>query len=259
MLQQLAPWLGLFLLAIPIGMLGSLTGAGGGFLIVPLLLVLYPDEPVSILTSISLAVVAINATSGSVAFARFRLIDYRVGLTLAAAGIPAAVLGVMATRLIPRGTFDLVFGLLLTAFGVYLLTRTKSDEQPARPASLNAPLTVGLGSTIGLLSGLLGIGGGFLLAPLLIQVLGYPALVAAATSQFNLALTAFAGTIAHIVSGEFDHGQRRTIALGLGVLAGSQLGARLARRVRARWIVRALAVSLVLAGLRISLSFFNLP
>src|SRR6266545_6454317 len=233
MLLEAAPWLGLFLLAIPIGMLGSMTGAGGGFLLVPVLLVLYPAEPVSVLTSISLAVVAVNAASGSAAFARFRLINYRAGLTLAAAGIPASVLGVWATRLLPRGVFDTVFGLLLTAFGVYLLARSRLSEQPTSPTGLSTPLTVGLGSATGLLSGLLGIGGGFLLAPLLIQILGYPALVAAATSQFNLAITAFTGTIVHIVGGEFDHGFRRTIALGLGVLAGAQLGARVAQRIRA--------------------------
>jgi len=81
------------------------------------------------------------------------------------------------------------------------------------------------------------------------QVFGYPAHIAAATSQFNLALTAFAGTIKHIVSGVFDHGLRRTIALGLGVPSGSQIGARLASRIHARWIIRGLAVMFVLAGL----------
>jgi uncharacterized protein len=259
MLESFAPWFGLFLLAIPIGMVGSLTGAGGGFLLVPVLLLLYPDEPVRVITSISLAVVAVNAASGSAAFSRLHLIDYRAGLTLAVAGIPSAVLGVVATRLMPRGTFDLVFGLLLTTFGVYLLARRGLGEQTSRPAELSSPITVALGSSTGLLSGLLGIGGGFLLAPLLIQILGYPAIVAAATSQFNLAITASAGTITHIVGGEFDHGVRRSIALGIGVLAGSQIGARLAQRVRARWIVRALGLALVLAGLRLSLAplFFS--
>jgi len=254
MLQLVAPWVGLTLLAIPIGVIGSLTGAGGGFLLVPVLLLLYPDESVTIITSISLAVVAVNAASGSVAFSRFHLIDYKAGLTLALAGIPAAVLGVLATRLVPRGTFDLVFGLLLTGFGVYLLARRGLGKQTDRPAALRAPLTLGLGSGTGLLSGLLGIGGGFLLAPLLIQILGYPAIVAAATSQFNLAITASAGTLTHIVGGEFDHGVRRSIALSIGVLAGSQLGARLAQRVRAEWIVRGLGVTLVLAGLRLSVA-----
>src|SRR6266542_2505265 len=143
MLQEAAPWLGLFLLAIPIGMLGSMTGAGGGFLLVPVLLVLYPAEPVSVLTSISLAVVAVNAASGSAAFARFRLINYRAGLTLAAAGVPTSVLGVWATRLLPRSTFDTVFGLLLTAFGLYLLARSGLAEHTGPRAGMSAPFTVG--------------------------------------------------------------------------------------------------------------------
>ena len=87
---EIAPWLGLFVFGIAIGALGTITGAGGGFLLVPVLLMLYPDNSVKVLTSISMAVVAVNAASGSVAYARFHLIDYRAGLTLAAAGIPAA-------------------------------------------------------------------------------------------------------------------------------------------------------------------------
>jgi uncharacterized membrane protein YfcA len=236
-------------------MVGSITGAGGGFLLVPVLLLLYPDEPVGIVTSISLAVVAINAASGAVVFARLRLIDYRAGLTLAAAGIPASILGVWATRFLPRGIFDAAFGLLLAGFGVYLLLRSRRlDRGSTPPAGLTTRLIATLGSTTGLLSGLLGIGGGFILAPMLIQVLAYPVVVATATSQFYLAITAFTGTVAHIVGGEFEHGVRRTIALGIGVLVGAQLGARLAQRIRAHRIVRGLAVILVLAGLRLALT-----
>jgi len=68
-------------LGILIGTFGTLIGAGGGFLLAPVLLLAYPDESPEIITSISLAVVFLNALSGSVAYARMRRIDYRSGLT----------------------------------------------------------------------------------------------------------------------------------------------------------------------------------
>jgi uncharacterized membrane protein YfcA len=77
------------LLLIPLGFLlgafGTLIGAGGGFVLVPVLLFLYPDEDPATITSISLAVVFFNALSGSLAYARQKRIDYRTGLAFAAA------------------------------------------------------------------------------------------------------------------------------------------------------------------------------
>jgi uncharacterized membrane protein YfcA len=75
--------------------------------------------------------------------------------------------------------------------------------------------------------------------------------VAAATSHFVLAFTAGAGTAAHIAGGAFEHGWRRTLAIGLGAILGAQIGAALAPRTRPRAIVVALSVGLALVGLRL--------
>jgi len=102
------------------GAYGTLIGAGGGFVLVPFLLILYPRESVETITSISLAVVFFNALSGSVAYARMRRIEYRSGLIFSAATIPGAILGALATAYLPRRLFDTIFGLLLIAASVYL-------------------------------------------------------------------------------------------------------------------------------------------
>src|SRR6266487_818347 len=101
MVAPLLPWLGLLLLGIAVGAFGTLIGAGGGFLLVPILLLLYPNDSVETITTISLAVVFLNATSGSIAYARMGLIDYRTGAIFAAAGAPGAVLGALATGWLP--------------------------------------------------------------------------------------------------------------------------------------------------------------
>jgi uncharacterized protein len=66
-----------------------------------------------------------------------------------------------------------------------------------------------------------------------------------------LMFTAATGSVTHLALGEFDLGIRRTIALGIGALIGAQVGARLSRQVSPRWVARALAICLLVAGVRL--------
>jgi uncharacterized membrane protein YfcA len=83
--------------------------------------------------------------------------------------------------------------------------------------------------------------------------LNFPAHVATATSHFILAFAALAGLTTHAATGAFSHGIRRAAVLGVGALAGAQLGARLSARVHGIWIVRGLAGGLILVSIRILL------
>src|SRR5713226_9629285 len=118
-----------FLWLIPVGLLigafGTLVGAGGGFILTPILLLAYPSESPEFITSISLAVVFFNAFSGSVAYARMKRIDYRSGVLFALATIPGAVVGALTTTYMPRRAFDLVFGLFMILAALFLLLRRR--------------------------------------------------------------------------------------------------------------------------------------
>ena len=245
------PWLGLFLLGVGVGTFGTLIGAGGGFLLVPILLLLYPDDSVETITTISLTVVFLNALSGSIAYARLGRIDYRTGLIFALAGAPGAMIGAVATGLLPRGFFDALFGVVLVVLAIYLLVRGRVTEGHAKPDQVNLRVGAGLSFGVGFLSSILGIGGGVIHVPLLIQFLGYPAHIATATSHFILAIMTGVGTLTHIAMGEFQTGIRRTIAIGAGVLIGAQLGAWLSQRVRGRLILQSLSVGLLGVGGRL--------
>src|SRR3954451_14075280 len=96
-----APWAGLVLLGLMVGTFGTLIGAGGGFLLVPILLLLYPNASGETITSLSLAVVFFTALSGSIAYARLRRIDYRTGLIFAVAGVPGSILGSWSPGFLP--------------------------------------------------------------------------------------------------------------------------------------------------------------
>jgi hypothetical protein len=91
----------LFVLGAAVGSYGTVIGAGGGFLLVPLLLLLYPADPVTTLAGLSLAVVGLNALSGSLAYAWQGRIDFPLGLRLAAASVPGTAAGAVLTRFVP--------------------------------------------------------------------------------------------------------------------------------------------------------------
>lgn len=253
-----------------IGAFGTLIGAGGGFVLVPFLLLFYPKENPETITSISLAVVFFNALSGSAAYARMGRIDYKSGLWFSMATIPGAILGALSTAFIPRRMFDFVFGLLLIGVSLLLILRPSTEGGPPRRGthhtflrnlveadgtaytfSYDLRIGVGLSLVVGYLSSLLGIGGGIIHVPVLVRLLNFPVHIATATSHFVLAVMAFTGTAVHIATGTFQHGVRQTIFLAVGVLLGAQLGGPLSNRVRGDWIIRALAIALGFVGIRI--------
>ncbi|HVR88244.1 MAG TPA: sulfite exporter TauE/SafE family protein [Candidatus Limnocylindria bacterium] len=258
-------------LGIGIGTFGTLIGAGGGFVLLPLLALISPQEATSTLTATSLAVVAANATSGAIAYGRQRRIDFRSGIPFALATLPGSVAGAILTRSIPRAQFDVVFAGLLLALAV-LVTRAHPDEgEPAPEGSgsgriprvlvdaegtvhryhVELPLGIAISFVVGFASSLLGIGGGVIHVPVLIGVLGFPVHVATATSHFVLAIMAAIGTVTHLASGDLEGVLPRAVFISVGAIAGAQIGARLSRRVHGTIIVRVLAVALMVVALRL--------
>jgi len=251
---------GLSLLGLAVGTFGTLIGAGGGFLLVPILLLMYPRDDPATISSISLAVVFLNAASGSIAYLRHHKVDVRSALWFSASAIPGSVLGAMAVSRIPRTTFELILSVVLISASIFLLVSRREHASPPQQADVGIlgpkvdhPRATGLALSfvVGFVSSLLGIGGGILHVPAMVHVLGFPVHIATATSHFVLATTAGAGTAVHFVEGSLRAGWSRILPLGAGVVIGAQIGARWARRARPVFILRGLAVALLLVGARI--------
>ena len=257
-------------LGFVLGAYGTLVGAGGAFILVPILLLLYPQANPETITSISLAVVFFNTASGSLAYAGSKRIDYKSGIMLSLATVPGAVLGALVTPYVPRGTFDALLGAVLVLAAAYIFGWPNPSSLPLGKASgsrsrrylvdlggnvyefsYNPLLGLALSFVVGFLSSLLGIGGGVIHVPMLIKLLGFPAHVATATSHFMLAIMSLAATLVHIGTGAFAHGLYRTIVLSLGMIIGAQLGAILSGKLRGSLLVRGLAVALGLVGVRL--------
>lgn len=256
----------LVIIGIGTGLYGTLVGIGGGFVIVPLLLFLYPQMDPTIVTAISMAVVFCNASSATVAYARMRRIDFRTGVPYALATIPGAMLGARAVAFVSRDTFSIVFGVFLAMVSVFLTLRPQAKfsalkgstartivDRSGQAHTYRANLWAGVGLSflVGFIASLLGIGGGVVHVPVLISILQFPVHIATATSQFVLVITAFSASIVHLFSGDYAVHWGLVLFLALGVVPGAQIGARLSRRVKGSLIVRLLALALLLAGLRL--------
>ena len=242
-------------IGVVVGVVGTLVGAGGGFLLAPALLVLYPHDSPQTLTSISLAAVCANSTSGTLAYLRQRRVDVRNGLVFGAAALPGAVGGALAVDHVPRTAFDAIMAAALGSVAVWLALSGRKDR-PVRSGPVPVGRGVALSAVVGFASSFLGIGGGVFHVPLLVMALGYPTHIATATSHFVLAIMSGGAVVTHAIQGSYHvgHGLRRSLVLAVALAAGAQVGARASLRTPALAIERLLAAALLLVAVRLAVS-----
>ena len=257
------------LVGFVVGTFGTLIGAGGGFVLVPLLLVAYHFSPAEAVGT-SLSLVFLNALSGSIAYLRQRRVDLALGWRFAAATLPGAIGGAYVTRSLSSRSFGQAFGVVLIVVAFFLFfgrTAAPSARADSRRLVDSSGGThhyqvdvwkgVVVSLLVGVISSIFGIGGGIIHVPFLIVVLGLPVHVATATSHFVLSISAFVGAATFLALGHVD---LPTFGLmGIGVLLGAQVGARMSIGTSAAVIRRVLAGSLAVVGVRMIFMGVTLP
>ena len=285
--QQVLQWVILALVGFVTGVFGVLVGAGGGFILVPILRIFFDKDP-AIVAGTVLALVAANSISGAFAYRYMRVVDKRSAYLFAAAAIPGSVIAPFVLKKALEGlpgVFDAMFGLLLVILAVRIATQQFDSGRQSRlgrarsrrrsfinPQTLHRRrITAESGETyryrlnerwavlinfvLGFISSFFGVGGGFLRTPILVYAFGFPVQVAVATSIFALSFYTTAGAATHAFIGNIEWFPTFVFA-GIGLVTGGQIGARLSGKVQGPWIMRLLMFVILAMGVQLVIQGF---
>jgi uncharacterized membrane protein YfcA len=281
-------WFVLLVIGGGVGFLSGLFGVGGGFLMTPLLIFLGVSAPVAVATG-STQILA-SSVSGVLAHWRRQNVDVQMGVALTIGGFLGSGLGIwIFTALRQAGQIDLVIRLCFVAFlgtiGVLMLAesvrtwfrvsasgvrRRKLHEHNwlhGLPLKLRfrrsklyisalLPLTVGF--AIGILTAIMGVGGGFILVPAMIYILGMPTQMVVGTSLFQTLFVAANVTILQSITNQTVD-VMLALLLIVGGVVGAQLGTRFGARLRGEQLRILLALVVLAVGLKLAFDLVTTP
>lgn len=255
-----------FVSSLLAGLLGSLSGLGGGVVIVPVLTMFFH---VDIRYAIGASLISVIATSSGAAAAYVRegYSNVKIGMFLEVATTVGALLGAWLTAKISTPTIGIIFGLVLF-YSAYTTLKKKMDHANAAPDRLaqrlelygsyptdrgeeayvarRVPAGFGLMFAAGTLSGLLGIGSGAVKVLAMDQAMGLPFKVSTTTSNFMIGVTAAASAGIYLSRGYIEPGLAMPVMLG--VLAGSLAGSKLLMRARVKTLRLVFSLIIVAMG-----------
>lgn len=254
--------LALFITGTLAGILGALLGLGGGIFLVPTLTVLFQ---LPIRTAVGASLLGVIATSAGVAAMarKGRGADVRLALRLEAASAAGAIAGGWLAGMISAQILSLIFAAVAVLSASYLIYKgRKRTEGPTpehffsrsyKPRRWLAGLSVA--SMAGAVSGLLGVGGGFIKVPAMYAVMGVPLGIATATSNFMVGITAAASVFIYYGRGDIHPGV--VVPTALGVFLGAMLGVYVLIRLRVSWVRMALVGLLILLSIQMVVHAFR--
>ncbi|AQQ52694.1 sulfite exporter TauE/SafE family protein [Planococcus lenghuensis] len=247
------------------GIIGALIGLGGGVIIVPALLALFPELSPQKVVGLSVITMIFTGLSSVLSYIKVKTVDYRSGFIFFAGSAPGTVVGAFINKNIDLPSFNLYFGLLLVLLSALLLLRgrlkpvrwfmahgterTFTDKQD-QTHTYGYPIWFALLLTfaIGCASGLFGIGGGSILVPAMILLFLFPPHVAVGTSMLMVFLSAVINSVTHISLGNVTW--LYAAALVPGAYIGAKIGAALNQRLNSDALVNVLRFVLLIFGVR---------
>jgi len=276
-------------MGIGVGFVSGMFGVGGGFLMTPLLIFI-GVEPAVAVASVTPHVAA-SSFSGAIAYWRRKALDTTLAFTLLIGGVIGTTCGVaLFTLLRALDQLDLVIGLsyvtLLSIVGLLLISesvRAIIRSRHGKPAELRRPGShawfhglplklrfkrskvyvsaipvLAIGFIIGFLGAIMGIGGGFLLVPMLIYLLRIPTATVIGTSMVLTFLTMLSATVLHAVTNHLVDAVLALILMAGGVI-GAQFGAQAGQRIRGEWLRLLLGLLVFAVGLRFAFDLVLQP
>lgn len=239
------------LLGFGIGLTLGLLGGGGSILTVPALVYIVGVNPQAAITA-SLVIVGLNSVMGAAMHRKQGTLNWKVALLFGGTGMIVAYLSAGLSKLVSAHMLMVLFALLMLLVGTLMIFRkTPAEEDQHRRGWL---VTVASGAGVGLLTGFLGVGGGFLIVPALVMLVGLPMRQAIGTSLVIIAMNSLAGFLGHLNGPPID-----ATVIVLFVVAGfggALAGARLVKRVNPNALRGAFGIFVI--GLAIALLIDNI-
>ncbi|OLE70388.1 hypothetical protein AUF78_06880 [archaeon 13_1_20CM_2_51_12] len=271
----------ILLVSIIAGFIGALFGLGGGVLIIPFL-TLVEGVPVPLAVGASIVSVVATSSASAATYVQDHLTNLRLGMFLEIGTVAGAITGAFVAVFLPASVLFVLFGLVLL-YATIVMIRARGIDFPAdvRPDrtsrilalgsqyedhSLNrvvsyevtrTPLTVFIGYFAGIVSGLLGVGGGVINVPTMNLVSKVPVKVASATSNFIIGVTAAASASVYLLRGDVH--PLLAAPLIIGVAGGALLGTRVLKVTPPTRVKVAFGILLAAMSLLMILKGFNLP
>ncbi|MGH2758776.1 MAG: sulfite exporter TauE/SafE family protein [Actinomycetota bacterium] len=205
------------------GVASGAFGIGGALLSTPGIRWLL-DTPALVAVGTTLPVIIPAALTGVYTYARNKLIDVRTAVVLSTSGSVFAVLGALVTQVVPGELLLILTAALILLLSIRMLR--SADGAHNGMADPSTPLLLAVGAASGFVSGLLGVGGGVILVPVLTVLLRFPVKMALGTSLAVVAAQSIPGTVTHAIIGNVDW--RIVGGLIIGVVPGARLGSRAA-------------------------------
>jgi uncharacterized membrane protein YfcA len=213
------------------GVLSGLFGVGGGIVMTPGIQILMGARPIVALAT-PLPVIFPTALTGAETYRRAGEVDTHAAIWMAGPGVAGAVVGSWLTRLIDTHLLLVATAILLAYQAAAILRGARPVTTPAVPRKGTPVMFAAIGLVAGLVSGLLGIGGGLVMVPMLAGVLGMPLKRALGTSLLAIVVLVVPGTVVHAALRHIDW--MVFLVLTLGAIPGARIGARLALGTKER-------------------------
>jgi uncharacterized membrane protein YfcA len=227
------------------GIFFGIFGAGGSILLVPIL-VYALDLPVKMALGMSLFILTLTGGFATMAHARSRNVSWKIGLRWAAFGILGAYLGGRTAEHVPAGVLLMIFAVVVVIASFAMIRRRAPDAARATVTHIDMPKVVAVGLVLGFLTGLIGVGGGFLLVPALVLVCGVDVKLAIGTSLLVITINSLGGFIGFAAHETFPAGLTATVAAFTA--AGGFVGERLGKPLPSHRLRPAFGVFLLIVG-----------
>jgi uncharacterized membrane protein YfcA len=236
-------------LASLMGFVMGFLGSGGSILTVPTLVYVLGFDPKEAIP-LSLVIVGLTAAMGFVQRLRQKMVDLTAGLFFGFTGIVGTFTGSRLSKLFTGAEQMILFATVMMTAALFMAWRglKKSAPTPSDPGKISYPLAILLGGLVGTLTGLVGVGGGFLIVPALTSV-GLAVPIAMGTSLMVIALNCLSGILSY--TGQANIAWRTAALFIFFSGSASLIGARLAKNVDGKKMSLAFAIFLFLLGIAI--------